>query len=141
MYDMLHNYNNYTNTLSRFLTGYHQLGEHNDDNDIPLSGLCEDSTPDEEPRCRSNSSATGKSFTIAAILGLNNSESANICNSSTDLSVMNLTVHPGTSDRSLLSNCGRLQLPINRHGSLIPTGPYPVAPHGIQSSKQNGKYI
>ncbi|ERL90813.1 hypothetical protein D910_08159 [Dendroctonus ponderosae] len=78
MYDMLHNYNNYTNTLSRFLTGYHQLGEHNDDNDIPLSGLCEDSTPDEEPRCRSNSSATGKSFTIAAILGLNNSESANI---------------------------------------------------------------
>lgn len=76
---MLHNYNNYTNTLSRFLTGYHQLEEHNDDNDLPLSGLCEDSTPDEEPRCRSNSSATSKSFTIAAILGLNNSESGNIC--------------------------------------------------------------
>lgn len=79
MYDMLHHYNNYTNTLSRFLTGYHQLEEQNDDNDNTIPSLCEDSTPEEESRCRSNSSATSKSFTIAAILGLNSNENANIC--------------------------------------------------------------
>ncbi|CAG9769539.1 unnamed protein product [Ceutorhynchus assimilis] len=78
MYDMIHHYNNYTNTLSRFLTGYHQLEEQNDDNENALSSLCEDTTPDEEPRCRSNSSATSKSFTIAAILGLNNNDNGNL---------------------------------------------------------------
>ncbi|XP_050299267.1 pituitary homeobox 2-like [Anthonomus grandis grandis] len=134
MNDMLHHYNSYTNTLTRFLTGYHQLDEQNDDNDNNLSALCEDSTPDEEPRCRSNSSATSKSFTIAAILGLNNNESGKLCSSSPNLDVMNLAVHPGITERSLVSNCGRIQLPVNR--GLVQSSRYQLPQHTISPSSK-----
>ncbi|XP_030753096.1 ventral anterior homeobox 1-like [Sitophilus oryzae] len=143
MYDMLHHYN-YSNTLNRFLSGYHhQLDDPNgNDHENPLSGLCDDSTAEEEPRCTSNSSATSKSFTIAAILGLNNNENSNLCSSSTDLNVVNLSVHQGNPDRPFVSN--RLQLSVNQHNSFVPSSHYPVSGHGIPSSKasiRSGKHI
>ncbi|KAJ8942675.1 hypothetical protein NQ314_009997 [Rhamnusium bicolor] len=69
---MLHHYN-YPTSLSHFLS-YHQLDDQNtNENGHTTPSLCEDLSQEEDPRCRSNSSATNnKSFTIAAILGLNN---------------------------------------------------------------------
>lgn len=111
---MLHHYN-YSNSLSHFLS-YHQL---DDQTDPSSHTLCEDLSQQEDPRCRSNSSASNnKSFTIAAILGLKNE---NQDDAATDLSVVNLSVHhhPTGTDRSLVSNCNRLQLPIRHTSSTV----------------------
>ncbi|KAF7283816.1 hypothetical protein GWI33_022856 [Rhynchophorus ferrugineus] len=138
MYDMLHY--NYSNSLTRFLSGYHQLDDPNgNDNETAISTLCDDSTPEEEPRCTSNSSATSKSFTIAAILGLNNNENSNMCNTPSDLNVVNLSVHQNTPERAFVSNCNRLQLSVNRHNSFVSSSHYPVSTHGITSTKSSSK--
>ncbi|KAJ3667195.1 hypothetical protein Zmor_002596 [Zophobas morio] len=111
---MLHHYN-YSTSLSHFLS-YHHLDEPQlPENDPSSNTLCEELSQQEDPRCRSNSSASNnKSFTIAAILGLKDNPQDD---SATDLSVVNLSVHhPGTTDRGLVSGCNRLQLPV-RHGS------------------------
>nr|XP_023012723.1 T-cell leukemia homeobox protein 1-like [Leptinotarsa decemlineata] len=129
---MLHHYN-YSTSLSHFLS-YHQLEEQTRENDQTTPTLCDDLTQEEDGRCRSNSSATNKSFTIAAILGLNG-DSKNIGNPSTDLSVVNLSVHPVGPERSLVSGCSRLQLPV--HGApAVATGHYPPVGHGCPPSRQ-----
>lgn len=68
---MLHHYN-YPTSLSHFLT-YHHLDDHNsEENGQTTPTMCDDLTQEDDIRCRSNSSAhNNKSFTIAAILGLN----------------------------------------------------------------------
>lgn len=107
---MLHHYN-YSSTLSHFLN-YHQLDEQSTSENEQTSG---NSLYEElGTRCKNSSSeVNGKSFTIAAILGLkNNGDSGNAENSAADLSVVNLSVHPANT----VSNCSRLQLPV-RHGS------------------------
>ncbi|XP_019874398.2 homeobox protein BarH-like 1b [Aethina tumida] len=113
---MLHHYN-YSTSLSHFLS-YHQLEEQNaSENDHTISSaLCDELSQEDDLRCRSNSSASNnKSFTIAAILGLKN-DGKDMSPALGELSVMNLSVHPAVSaDRSLA--CGRLQLPVHRHGT------------------------
>ncbi|KAJ8938363.1 hypothetical protein NQ318_004988 [Aromia moschata] len=132
---MLHHYN-YPTSLSHFLS-YHQLDDQNaSENDHTTSSLCEDLSQEDDSRCRSNSSATNnKSFTIAAILGLKN-DAKELGNAGSDLSVVNLSVHPGGTDRSLVSGCSRLQLPVHRHGSV--TGHYPLG-HGCPSSRPTAR--
>ncbi|EEZ98076.2 homeobox protein unplugged [Tribolium castaneum] len=115
---MLHHYN-YSTSLSHFLS-YHHLDEQSE-NEHQSGALCEEQ---EDPRCRSNSSATNnKSFTIAAILGLKND--SNQDDSAADLSVVNLSVHHPQG-----SNCNRLQLPVRHSSSAVSvTGHYSVG-HG-----------
>lgn len=74
---MLHHYN-YPTTLSHFLN-YHHLDDQNSQENGPKTpNMCEDFSQEDEMRCRSNSSINNnKSFTIAAILGLN-SENKNV---------------------------------------------------------------
>ncbi|XP_068910118.1 ventral anterior homeobox 1 [Tenebrio molitor] len=127
---MLHHYN-YSTSLSHFLSYHHLDDQQLAENEHQSSNtLCEDLSQQEDPRCRSNSSATNnKSFTIAAILGLKNDKSQE--DSASDLSVVNLSVHhPGGTDRALVSNCGRLQLPVRHSSSAASvTGHYAVG-HG-----------
>ncbi|XP_018571857.1 T-cell leukemia homeobox protein 1 [Anoplophora glabripennis] len=133
---MLHHYN-YPTSLSHFLSYHHLDDQNTNENDHTSGGLCEDLTQEEDSRCRSNSSATNnKSFTIAAILGLKN-DGKDLANSASDLSVVNLSVHPGGTDRALVSGCSRLQLPVHRHSSsaVAVTGHYSVG-HGCPPSRQ-----
>ncbi|XP_050515155.1 homeobox protein Hox-C4a-like [Diabrotica virgifera virgifera] len=112
---MLHHYN-YSTSLSHFLS-YHQLEDRSNDNDHQTQNLCDDLSQDEDARCRSNSSASNKSFTIAAILGLKNDNKhlGNPVSSATDLSVVNLSTG-GDRSSGLISSCTRLQLPVHVTG-------------------------
>nr|CAI5850104.1 unnamed protein product [Callosobruchus analis] len=67
---MLHHYN-YPTSLGHFIN-YHQLEDTTtNENEHATPSSCDELTQDDDPRCRSNSSAiNNKSFTIAAILGL-----------------------------------------------------------------------
>lgn len=135
---MLHHYN-YSTTLSQFLS-YHQLEEQNvpENEHSTSSSLCDDFKQHLDSHCKSAVVGTGnKSFTIAAILGLKNDE---VKNAPADLSVVNLSVHPTETDRSLVSGVSRLQLPV-RHGSsaVAVTGHYSVG-HGCPTNRHAGRY-
>lgn len=108
---MLHHYN-YSTSLSHFLSYHHLEEQQLSENEHQSAGLCEDLSQ-EDPRCRSNSSASNnKSFTIAAILGLKNDNNQD--DSATDLSVVNLSVH-----HPQVSSCSRLQLPVRHNSSAV----------------------
>lgn len=107
---MLHHYN-YSTSLSHFLN-YHQLEDQSaSENDQTSSSIYDDIGS----RCKNTSSeVSSKSFTIAAILGLKNDRN-NVQNSATDLSVVNLSVHPTAAGKPL--DCNRLQLPVHHSSS------------------------
>lgn len=94
---MLHHYN-YASPLSHFLS-YHQLQEQNDcsNGQTTPNSVCEELAPQlADARYKSvNSTPNGKSFTIAAILGLKPDGSNDVQNAPTDLTtaVVNLSVH------------------------------------------------
>ncbi|XP_056637897.1 T-cell leukemia homeobox protein 1 [Diorhabda carinulata] len=110
---MLHHYN-YSTSLSHFLS-YHQLEDRSNENEHQTSNLCDDIVQENDIRCRSNSSASNKSFTIAAILGLKNDNKnlGSAVGSATDLSVVNLSTGGDRSGGALISGCSRLQLPVH----------------------------
>lgn len=138
---MLHHYN-YSTTLSHFLN-YRQVEERatSESDNGASSSICDNIS--DQFKCKNQSSEiNSKSFTIAAILGLsNNNETSEIMqNSATDLSVVNLTVHPtGTTDRSLVSNCNRLQLPVRHSSSTVGVTTHYSVGHGCPP-RQTGKY-
>ncbi|GJQ77063.1 hypothetical protein Trydic_g23634 [Trypoxylus dichotomus] len=106
---------NYSSSLSHFLS-YHQLENQNvgeTEHVTTNSSIGEDSDG-----CKGASTVTNKSFTIAAILGLKGDNDTK--NSGSDLSVVNLSVHQGGTDRQVVSNCSRLQLPMRQAGSSVP---------------------
>nr|CAI5825513.1 unnamed protein product [Callosobruchus analis] len=109
---MLHHYN-YPTSLGHFIN-YHQLEDTTtNENEHATPSSCDELTQDDDPRCRSNSSAiNNKSFTIAAILGLKG-DGQDPNGSTQDLNVMNLSVHTD-ADRDFMANCHRLQLPLQR---------------------------
>lgn len=125
---MLHHYG-YSTTLSHFLN-YHQVDEQSETEQTSSNSLYEDLGG----RCKSSTEVNGKSFTIAAILGLKSNADGHqdVQSSATDLSVVNLSIQ----DRGLVSNCNRLQLP-GRHGSAPVAGHYSVG-HGC-NPRQTGK--
>lgn len=106
---------NYSSSLSHFLS-YHQLENQsiNDNEHITTNS----SIGEETDGCKNGSSIANKSFTIAAILGLKGDNDTK--NTGSDLSVVNLSVHQGGTDRPVVSNCSRLQLPIRQGGSSVP---------------------
>lgn len=126
---MLHHYS-YNNPLSQFLGFHHQLEDQNQSSDTDHQTqsrlICDDQT-DSRYRTSSSTPSGGKSFTIAAILGLNSDASE----------VVNLSVHHG-GDRGL--GCGRLQLSGVRHGGTLPvggvTGQYGMGP--VCPTRPNG---
>lgn len=141
---------NYSTTLSHFLSYHQQLeeGSHVDPHTTSSSTTapCDELSQEavEDPiRCRSNSSATNnnKSFTIAAILGLKNDSNQLMDNNNSTSSVVNLSVHPsgGGNDRSLVSSCNRLQLPVHRHSSGNAATHFNVT-HAGCPSRQTGMY-
>lgn len=133
---MLHHYN-YSTTLSHFLN-YRQVEERSasEGDHAPSSSICENIS--DQFKCKNQSSEiNSKSFTIAAILGLsNNNETGEMQNSATDLSVVNLS---GTTDRSLVSNCNRLQLPVRHSSSTVGVTAHYSVGHGCPP-RQTGKY-
>lgn len=124
---MLHHYN-YSTTLSHFLN-YRQMED-------ATSSENEHASPGEDQfKCKSTPSSeiNGKSFTIAAILGLNSSN-GDPQNLATDLSVQHHH-HPS------MSSCGgRLQLPVRHSSSAVgvTTTHYAVG-HGGCTSRQAGE--
>lgn len=141
---MLHHYN-YSTTLSHFLN-YRQMDDRStsENEHAPSSSICEDIGDQFSSKCKGQSSEiNSKSFTIAAILGLNNNnnDTGEMQNSATDLSVVNLSVHPsGTMDRSLVSNCNRLQLPVRHSSSAVGVTTHYTVGHGGCPPRQTGKY-
>lgn len=128
---MLHHYS-YNNHLSQFLGFHHQLEDQNQSSDIDHQTssrlTCDDQT---ESRYRTSSSipSAGKSFTIAAILGLNTGASE----------VVNLSLHH-SGDRGL--GCERLQLSGVRHKRALPVGGV-TAQYGMRpvcSTRPNGMF-
>nr|CAH7766656.1 unnamed protein product [Callosobruchus chinensis] len=124
---MLHHYN-YPTSLGHFIN-YHQLedtGANGNEHATPSS--CDELTQDDDPRCRSNSSAiNNKSFTIAAILGLKGDGQDPI---HTD------------ADRDFMANCHRLQLPVHRpnlsvNGAASTVHFSPVTSHGVIGGRTN----
>ena len=113
---------NYSTSLTHFLS-YHHLEDQtaNEKEQTSANSMCEE----KEGRC-SASVAGNKSFTIAAILGLKGESDST--NSTADLSVVNLSVHSGNADRSLVSACsGRLEFPLRQGSSGVSvTGHYPA---------------
>lgn len=137
---MLHHYN-YSTTLSHFLN-YRQVEERStaESDHAPSSSICENIS-DQFNKCKNQSSEiNSKSFTIAAILGLsnnnNNNETGEMQNAATDLSVVNLS---GTTDRSLVSNCSRLQLPVRHSSSTVGVTAHYAVGHGCPP-RQTGEY-
>ncbi|CAG9859273.1 unnamed protein product [Phyllotreta striolata] len=137
---MLHHYN-YSTSLSHFLS-YHQLDDRPSDSEHQTQNLCDD-LQEEDDRCRSNSSASSKSFTIAAILGLNNDNKlGKSVHSPTDLSVVNLST--GVGRNPLIADCTRLQLPVHvtaagavpgsHYGSANPNAAGHSARHNVRNS-------
>lgn len=124
---MLHHYN-YSTSLSQFLN-YHQLEDQTSgENDAATpNSLCEELKQHMDTHCKETTAAANKSFTIAAILGLKNDQTE-LKSSPADLSIVNLSVQHSGTDRALVSNCSRLQLPV-RHGTAISVtgGHYGVA--------------
>lgn len=138
---MLHHYN-YSTTLSHFLN-YRQMEDRvaSESEHAPSSSICEDISDQFSSKCKSQSSEiNGKSFTIAAILGLNNNnDPGELQNSATDLGVVNLSVHPsGTTDRSLVSNCNRLQLPVRHSSSAAGVTTHYSVGHGCPPRQTGG---
>ncbi|XP_018323208.1 homeobox protein Hox-D3 [Agrilus planipennis] len=123
---MLHHYN-YSTPLSQFL-GFHQQ-EDNLSSDLSVTTIYDDNI---SPRSKSKSpeSSSNKSFTIEAILGLNNRKryDEEEVRQPTDLSaVVNLSVHSGNVERNVVSGCNRIQIPF-RHGvssSTVEMAHYP----------------
>lgn len=142
---MLHHYN-YSTTLSHFLN-YRQIEERpaSENDHAPSSSICENIGDQYSTSTCKNQSASeinSKSFTIAAILGLgNNSDAGELQNAATDLSVVNLSVHhpSATTDRSLVSNCNRLQLPVRHSSSSVGVTAHYSVGHGCPP-RQAGKY-
>lgn len=139
---MLHHYN-YSTSLSQFLS-YHQLEDQtvndNDHNRSATTSLCESFNAQLESHCKNSSSASNKSFTIAAILGLKSDNNKESMNAPTDLRVVNLSVHQTEVDRSLVSSCNRLQLPV-RHvtsSSMATPGQFSL---GCHPNRNSGKKI
>ncbi|CAH1175602.1 unnamed protein product [Phaedon cochleariae] len=120
---MLHPYS-YSSTLSHFLNYHQQLEDQNEpESENGSQNYCDDLTQEDDARCRSNSSAASKSFTIAAILGLN-SDVKSIGSPQLDSTAVNLSVPPH----------GRLQL------HCPPATHYPPPPsvgHGCPPARQN----
>ncbi|CAH0558748.1 unnamed protein product [Brassicogethes aeneus] len=116
---MLHHYN-YSTSLSHFLS-YHQLEDQNNDNESGVHAtsnvpLCDELSQEDDSRCRRLKN-DGKDI-----------------QSENEMSVMNLSVHPGSTDRQLMSNCSRLQLP-TVHRPV--TGHFPAG-HPCASAIQTG---
>lgn len=135
---MLHHYN-YSTTLSHFLN-YRQMEENEH---APSSSICEEIGDQFSSKCKNQSSEiNSKSFTIAAILGLknnnnNNNDPGDLQNSATDLSVVNLSVHP--SGTTTVSNCNRLQLPVRHSSSAVGVTTHYSVGHGCPP-RQTGEY-
>lgn len=138
---MLHHYN--YSTLSHFLN-YRQVEERttSDGDHAQSSSICENISDQFSSKCKNQSSEiSSKSFTIAAILGLgSNNDSGELQNSAADLSVVDLSVHPsGATDRSLVSNCNRLQLPVRHSSSTVGVTTHYSVGHGCPP-RQSSEY-